>query len=114
MKKQLTFFNNPVKIYHLAYSPNDSQLAILADNQIFIADTNNHKVKRLPLENKAISGLSWQDEDTLLFSTVKNNDWQFMRYQVNTQQLSSLPPGYQGGIYSDLLSRLMINFSQAY
>ena len=100
--QQLTFFNNPVKIYHLAFSPNDSQLAILADNQIFVVNTKSHKIKQLPLENTAVSGLSWRDEDTLLFSTVKNNDWYFMQYQIDSQQLSSLPIGYQGGIYSSV------------
>ncbi|WOH36553.1 winged helix-turn-helix domain-containing protein [Thalassotalea fonticola] len=98
--QQLTFFKNPVKLYHLAFSPDDNQLAILADNQIFIADTISYEIEKLPLDNIAISGLSWQNKDTLLFSTIKNNDWYFMRYQISTQQLSSLPSGYQGGIYS--------------
>jgi len=98
--QQITFFKNPVKLYALTFSPSDNQLAILADNQVFIADTKNYDVKQLPIENMAISGLSWKDEDTLLFSTVKNNDWYFMRYQISTKELSSLPPGHQGGIYS--------------
>jgi len=100
--QQISFFENRIKLYHLTFSPNDKQLAILADNQVFIMAMNNFTLQPLPLENIAISGLSWQDEDTLLFSTVKNNDWVFMRYQISTKQLSSLPTGYQGGLYSQL------------
>jgi Tol biopolymer transport system component len=97
---RLTFFNNPVKIYQLDFSPNDKQLMILADNQIFIADIVNGVVKQLSLENMAISGVSWQDEQTLLFSTIKNNDWYLMRFNINTAKISEMPVGYQGGIYS--------------
>jgi len=100
--RQISFFENRIKLYQLTFSPNDKQLAILADNQIFIMAMHGFTMKALPLKNIAISGLSWQDEDTLLFSTVKNNDWALMRYQISTEQLSSFPAGYQGGIYSKL------------
>jgi transcriptional activator of cad operon len=97
---RLTFFNNPVKIYQLAFSPNDKQLMILADNQIFIADVVNGVIKKLSLENMAINGASWQDEQTLLFSSVQNNDWSLKRYNITTEKVSEMPVGYQGGVYS--------------
>jgi len=100
--QQISAFENRIKLYHLTFSPNDKQLAILADNQLFIMAMHDFSINVLPLENIAISGLSWQDEDTLLFSTVKNNDWAFMRYQISTKQFNSLPSGYQGGLYSPL------------
>ena len=98
--QRLTFFNNPVKIYHLAFSPDDSQLLIVADNQLYIADISTLSVKPLPLDNIAIQGASWQDEQNLLFSTIKNNAWYFMRYNITSEQLTSLPSGYQAGLYS--------------
>ncbi|WP_019026574.1 winged helix-turn-helix domain-containing protein [Colwellia piezophila] len=98
--KQFTSFNNPVKLYDLAFSPNDSQLMILADNQIYIANTNSMEVHKLPLDNIAIVGVSWQDENNLLLSSVRNADWYLMRYNINEQKLSPLPVGYQGGVYS--------------
>lgn len=98
--QQITFFNNPVKLYRLAFSPNDKQLLILADNQVFITDIQNLETRKLPLNNMAISGMSWQDENTLLFSTIKNNAWYAMRYDIEKQEISSLPLGYQGGVYS--------------
>lgn len=98
--QQITFFNNPVKLYQLTFSPNDKQLLILADNQVFITDIQKLETRKLPLENMAISGMSWQDENTLLFSTIKNNAWYAMRYNLETQEISSLPFGYQGGVYS--------------
>jgi DNA-binding winged helix-turn-helix (wHTH) protein len=98
--KQLSFFNNPVKLYDLAFSPNDSQLMILADNQIHIANNNTMAVNKLPLDNVAIAGVSWQDENTLLLSTIKNSDWSLMTFNLNKQKLSRLPVGYQGGVYS--------------
>ncbi|KGJ90536.1 winged helix-turn-helix domain-containing protein [Thalassotalea sp. ND16A] len=97
---QLTFFNDPVKLYQLAFSANDSQLMILADNQIFIAELSSANIRLLPLDNIAIAGASWQDEDNLIFSTIKNNDWQLMRYNISNNKLASLPSGYQGGLYS--------------
>jgi DNA-binding winged helix-turn-helix (wHTH) protein len=100
--KQITFFSNPVKLYQLTFSPNDKQLLILADNQVFITDLLNLETTKLPLENMAISGMSWQDENTLLFSTIKNNAWYAMRYDLEKQEISSLPLGYQGGIYSPI------------
>jgi len=100
--QQVTFFENRVKLYDLSFSPTDKQLAILADNQIFILTLDGLSMKALPLDNIAISGLSWQDEQTLLFSTIENNDWSFMRYQITTGQLSKMPIGYQGGLYSKL------------
>jgi len=98
--KQLTHFNNPVKLYDLAFSPNDTQLMILADNQLYVANVNELSVSKLPLDNIAIVGVSWQDENNLLLSTIKNADWSLMRYNIVDQKLSSLPTGYQGGIYS--------------
>jgi len=98
--KQLSFFNNPVKLYDLAFSPNDSQLMILADNQIHIAVNSTMAVSKLPLDNIAIAGVSWQDENNLLLSTIKNSDWSLMNYNLNEQKLSRLPVGYQGGLYS--------------
>lgn len=100
--RQISFFENRVKLYDLSFSPTDKQLAILADNQIFILTLDGLVLKALPLNNIAISGLSWQDEDTLLFSTVENNDWSFMQYKISTGQLSKMPIGYQGGLYSKL------------
>jgi len=100
--KQITFFNNPVKLYQLTFSPNDKQLLILADNQVFISDMLKLETKKLPLENMAISGVSWKDENTLLFSTIKNNAWYAMRYNLKKQEVSSLQLGYQGGVYSPI------------
>ena len=98
--KRLTFFNNPVKLFQLAFSPDDSQLMILADNQIFIADIANDNVTQLALENIAIAGVSWRDQNSLLLSTVTNNDWQLMQFNLDNDELEKLPSGFQGGIYS--------------
>lgn len=98
--KQLTNFNNPVKLYDLVFSPNDSQLMVLADNQIYIAQISDMSVKNLPLDNIAIVGVSWQDENNLLLSTVKNADWTLMAYNISEQKLSRMSVGYQGGLYS--------------
>lgn len=98
--KQLSYFNNPVKLYDLAFSPNDSQLMILADNQIHIANINEMSLKKLPLDNIAIVAVSWQDENNVLLSTIKNADWTLMAYNISEQKLSSMPVGYQGGLYS--------------
>jgi len=100
--KQITFFNDPVRLYQLAFSPSDEQLLILADNQVFITNTLNLETVKLPLENMAISGVSWQDENTFLFSTIKNNAWYAMRYDLKKQKMSNMPLGYQGGIYSPI------------
>lgn len=100
--KQLSYFNNPVKLYDLVYSPNDSQLMILADNQIYIADTNTMAVIKLPLDNMAIVGVSWQDETNLLLSSIKNSDWYVMSYNIVAKKISPFPFGYQGGVYSAL------------
>ena len=98
--KRLTFFSDPVKLYQLSFSPDDKQLMILADNQIFIADIAKNVVQQLALENMAINGVSWRDQQTLLFSTIRNNDWYFMQYNLLTKELTKLPVGYQGGVYS--------------
>jgi len=98
--KQLSHFNNPVKLYDLAFSPNDSQLMILADNQIYVANIDEMLMKKLPLDNIAIVGVSWQDENNLLLSTIKNADWTLMAYNISEQKLSSMPVGYQGGLFS--------------
>lgn len=98
--KRLSHFNNPVKLYDLAFLPNDSQLMILADNQIFIADTKTFEITQLPLDNMAIAGVSWQDESHLLLSTIKNANWYLMRYNLKEQALTAMPFGYQGGLYS--------------
>ncbi|PKG82161.1 transcriptional regulator [Colwellia sp. 75C3] len=98
--KQLSHFNNPVKLYDLAFSPNDSQLMILADNQIYVANIDEMSMKKLPFENIAIVAVSWQDENNLLLSTVKNADWTLMAYNIREQKLSRMQVGYQGGLYS--------------
>ena len=98
--KQLSDFNNPVKLYDLVFSPSDSQLMVLADNQIFVANIVEMSMKKLPLDNIAIVAVSWQDENNLLLSTIKNADWRLMAYNINEQKLSSMPVGYQGGLYS--------------
>ena len=98
--RQVSHFNNPVKLYDLAFSPNDNQLMILADNQIYIADINKQSVEKLPLDNIAIAAVSWLDEDNLLLSTIKNADWSVMSFNITEQKLSRLPVGYQGGLYS--------------
>lgn len=98
--KQLSDFNNPVKLYDLVFSPNDSQLMVLADNQIYVANIVEMSMKKLPLDNIAIVAVSWQDENNLLLSTIKNADWRLMAYNINEQKLSSMPVGYQGGLYS--------------
>lgn len=98
--QRLTFFNDPVKLYHLAFSPNDSQLLILADNQLFIANTSNFSVKQLPIKNISINGASWKDEHTIVFSTIKNNNWYAVQYNTIKQEITSLPTDYQGGIFS--------------
>ncbi|HBY84568.1 MAG TPA: transcriptional regulator [Colwellia sp.] len=98
--KQLSHFNNPVKLYDLAFSPNDSQLMVLADNQIYVANIDKMSMKKLPLDNIAIVAVSWQDENNLLLSTIKNADWTLMAYNINEQKLSTMPVGYQGGLYS--------------
>jgi len=98
--KQLSHFNNPVKLYDLAFSPNDSQLMVLADNQIYVANIDEMSVKKLPLDNIAIVAVSWQDENNLLLSTIKNADWTLMAYNISEQKLSRMPVGYQGGLYS--------------
>ncbi len=100
--QQLTAFNKPVKLYDLAFSPDDSQLMILADNQIYIANNNSLTVDKLAIDNIAIAGVSWQNENNLLLSSVKNADWNLVRYNINEQKLSPLPAGYQGGVYSAL------------
>ena len=100
MAKQLTDFNNPVKLYDLVFSPNDSQLMVLADNQIYVANIDEMSVKKLPLDNIAIVAVSWQDENNLLLSTIKNADWTLMAYNISEQKLSRMPVGYQGGLYS--------------
>ena len=98
--KQLSHFNNFVKLYDLAFSPNDSQLLVLADNQIYIANIDDMSMKKLPLDNIAIVAVSWQDENNLLLSTVKNADWTSMAYNISEQKLFRMPVGYQGGLYS--------------
>jgi transcriptional activator of cad operon len=98
--KRLTFFNNPVRLYQLLFSPDDSQLLILADNQVFIVDIDTGEVRPLALSNIAISGVSWQDQQTLLFSTIRNSDWQLMQYRIDTKTLEAMPNGYQGGLYA--------------
>jgi len=97
---QLSAFNNPIKLYDLAFSPNDSQLMILADNQIYIASINSKAIVKLPIDDIAIVGVSWQDENNLLLSTVKNADWTLMNFNIEKAELSRLNIGYQGGIYS--------------
>ena len=98
--KQLSDFNNPVKLYDLVFSPNDNQLMVLADNQIYIANVDEMSMKKLPLDNIAIVAVSWQDENNLLLSTIRNADWTLMAYNISEQKLSTMPVGYQGGLYS--------------
>jgi len=100
--QQLSHFNNPVKLYDLVFSSNDSQLMVLADNQVYIANIHEMSLEKLPLDNIAIAGVSWQDENNILFSTIKNSDWSHMAYNIHEQKLSSMPVGYQGGIYSNI------------
>jgi len=98
--KRLTFFNNPVKIYHLAFSPDDKQLLVQADNQLFIVNLSNLNSVELPISNTSINGASWLDQQNILFSTNKNNDWYAMNYNITQQEITTLPTGYQGGIFS--------------
>ena len=98
--KRLSQFNNPVKLYDLAFSPKDNHLMILADNEIYLADNNSMEIKKIPLDNIALAGVSWQDEDSLLLSTIKNSDWHLMKYNIDEQALTPLLVGYQGGVYS--------------
>lgn len=106
--KQLTDFNNPVKLYDLVFSPNDSQLMILADNQVYIANISDMSVKKLLLDNIAIVGGSWQDENNVLFSTIKNGDWTSMIYNIAEKKLNRMPVGYQGGLYSSVDNRFYL------
>lgn len=99
--KQLTFFNTPVRLYQLSFSPDDSQLMILADNQIFIIDIDKGEINKLALGNRAINAISWRDQHSVLFSTIRNSDWQLMQYNIQTQTLSAMPNGYQGGLYDE-------------
>ena len=106
--KQLSHFNNPVKLYDLAFSPNDSQLMILADNQIYVANIIDMSMKKLPFDNIAIVAVSWQDENNLLLSTIKNADWTLMTYNIAEQKLNRMPKGYQGGLYSSIDNRFYL------
>lgn len=98
--RQLTHFNNPVKIYHLAYSPSDTQLLIQADNQLFIANLSTNEINQLSLENIKINGASWRDEENIFFSTIKNNMWYTMQYNIPKQSLSTFPLNSQGAVFS--------------
>lgn len=97
---KLTDFNNPVKLYDIVFSPNDSQLMVLADNQIYIVNLSDMTMKKLRVDNIAVVAVSWKDENNVLFSTIKNGDWTFVTYSISEQKLSSMPVGYQGGLYS--------------
>jgi hypothetical protein len=44
--------------------------------------------------------VSWQDENNVLLSTIKNADWTLMAYNISEHKLSSMPVGFQGGLYS--------------
>jgi Tol biopolymer transport system component/DNA-binding winged helix-turn-helix (wHTH) protein len=97
--QKLSDFNNQIKLYDLSFSPDNKKLLILADNQLYLSDVVNRKMTRLPIDNTGIQGASWQDENTLLLSTVRNNDWQLMRYDLIKNALTPFNIGFQGGIY---------------
>lgn len=99
---RLTFFNTPIKFYQLAFSPNDSQLLIQGDNQLFVANTKSLDVLTLPIKNMAISAASWVNETRIIFSTIKNNEWQMMEFDLDSQTLSQVHPDFQAGVYSQL------------
>jgi len=96
---QLTNFEHNVKLYHLAFSPSDQQLLILADNQIFIADINTRRVDKLPLNNMSIQGVSWLSEEGLLFTTVRNNSLQVSSYHIDSDTLTDIAEDYHGGVF---------------
>ncbi|MEW6981241.1 winged helix-turn-helix domain-containing protein [Colwelliaceae bacterium 6471] len=96
---KITNFEYHVKLYDLTFSPSDQQLLILADNQLFIADINTKHVARLPLSNRSIQAVSWQNEERLLFTTIRNNNWQVSSYHIATETLTDIADGYYGGIF---------------
>lgn len=99
---QLTQFNNAIKLYGLHFSPDDSQLLIQADHQLYLMDVNSKVVTQIAIDNQGLQGVSWQDNKHLLLSVVQNNSWQLMRYEIQTQTLTSLDFDWQGGLYSQV------------
>jgi len=99
--QKLSNFNNAIKLYDLSFSPNDKRLLILADNQLYLYDLVQLKMTVLPIDNIGLYAVSWQDENTLLLSSVRNNDWQLMRYDLAKNTLEPFYIGYQGGLYDE-------------
>ncbi len=98
--KKITHFQSPVRLYALSFSPDDTKLLMMADNQIYITDITTEKTIQLPINNNAIRGVSWETNDRLLLSVIKNNNWQLMRFDLTKNELTQLHFSYTAGTYS--------------
>ena len=97
---RLTYFNDSMRFYQLGFSPEDKQLFVLADNQLFVVDLEGSSIKELSLGNRAVRGVSWLNEQTLLMSMSQNDSWYWYRYDLETQQAVNLPHTFAGGLFS--------------
>jgi len=105
---QLTNFEHHVKLYHLSFSPDDKQLIVLADNQLFIIELLTKEIKKLAFDNMSIQGVSWLDEDNIMFSTIKGTDWAISSYNIVSDTLGDIATDYQGGIYVPQLNQFAL------
>ena len=109
---RLTNFEQHIKLYQLAFSPQDKQLIILADNQLVHVDLETEIIQTLPLHNLSIQGVSWKSEQALIFTTIKNNNRYVETYDLVTKQLSDIATDFVGGVYLPELKQFALLSSQ--
>ncbi|BBN82339.1 hypothetical protein PA25_23240 [Pseudoalteromonas sp. A25] len=95
----ISSFEHQVKLYHLAFSFDDSKLLVLADNQLFVVDIATKTMRQLPLNNQSIQAASWQSNEKLLFSSLIDNRWHMMLFDLTNDELTDFVQGYVGGLY---------------
>ncbi|SFC32928.1 winged helix-turn-helix domain-containing protein [Pseudoalteromonas denitrificans] len=98
---KISQFNNAIKLYQLSFSPNDQQLLIVANNEIYIYDFKLEKMTELSIKNKGIRGVTWGNEQSLLLSVINNSTWQVMRYDLSQDLLTRLDENLKAGLFAN-------------
>jgi len=107
---KISQFNNSIKLYQLAFSPDDLQLLILADNQVYIYHIESKIMNELPIQNKGIKGVNWESNESILLSTtnVTNNNWQLMRYDLKQNILTPLYSNIEAGLFAKSVQKYFV------
>jgi transcriptional activator of cad operon len=86
---KLTNYKDGRHYFDMQWSPNAKYIAGMTINEIHLTDTTSGDWRKLKIPQEELSGISWQDDETLVFSIKKEGQWQVKHYNIVSDQLSS-------------------------